>query len=653
VSSAGEPRRIALLGNPNTGKTTLFNRLCGLRHKTSNFPGTTQEARVGTLRAGNAELIDLPGIYSLELDLRESEICRRVLDGSLAAPGQPATPPDVILVVADATNLSRNLTLIGEALRRRLPTVVALNLADAAAKRGIEIDVAKLAQGLRCPVVLCSARTGEGLTGATGLDAALGAAAIPSVTPPGTREGLEDWAEALFVSAVRTRTAPAIDLTDRLDRALTHPVVGLLAFAMVMFGLFWSVFSLATVPMDLIEGLFGWLKGVVESALPPGIIRDFLAGGVVAGLGSMLVFLPQILALFFLISLLEDTGYLARGAFVMNRVLRPFGLSGHAFVPLLSSHACALPGIMACRGIPDPRERLATILVAPFMTCSARIPVYVLLTVVLFPGRPLHQAAAFTACYALGIGAGLLSALIARRSVARGPARGMAMELPAYRRPSLRTALITTYDRGIVFVRNAGTNILAICVLLWWLSAYPKVDPPAHVVELRAQADALVAANPTPPPVAGELLDQAAALEATHALEHSFAGRLGKFIQPVFQPLGFDWKLSVGVVTSFAAREVFVSTMAVMATGHDDAEDQGVLRALAESKRDDGATPIFTRPASWALLVYYVLAMQCLPTLAVTAKEAGGWKWAMLQLGWMNTVAYLAALAAHALAVAA
>lgn len=669
--------RVALLGNPNTGKTTLFNRLCGLRHKTGNFPGTTQEARVGFIKADQGdrpalELVDLPGVYSLELEQSEADIARRVLAGTLAPAGQPAAAPDAVCVVVDATNLARNLVLVGEALRRRLPTVVALNMIDLARKRGLLIDVAVLAERLGCSVIACNARGGEG---AEQIPRALAAARVPNLTPPGTRDGLEHWADEICTAAATSHNSSGAevhvehtDWTDRLDRVFTHPVGGLLMFAAVMFGVFWTIFALAEVPMNLIEGVFTRLSEWIAGVMPEGILREFLSGGVVAGLQGVLVFLPQICLLFFLISILEDTGYLARAAFVMNRFLAPFGLSGHAFMPLLSSHACAIPGIMACRAIPDRRERLAAILSAPFMSCSARIPVYVLLTVVLFPNQPLKQALAFSACYVLGIGAGLLSALLARRTILRGPARPMALELPTYKLPALRTAFLSTYDRAMSFVKNAGTNILAICVVLWWLSAYPKVDPPPGVADMRelsrlSEGSAIESerraprANPQHGERASDVLharaellrEQADRLEASHALERSFAGRLGKFIQPVFEPLGFDWKLSIGVLTSFAAREVFVSTMAVVVTGHDETSER-ITEELAAATRDDGVTPIFTPATSWALLVYYVLAMQCLPTLAVTARESGGWKWALLQLGWMCGLAYVFGAIAFAIA---
>lgn len=665
--------RVALMGNPNTGKTTLFNRLCGLRLKTSNFPGTTQEARLGFLRgeegvsAGRTiEVVDLPGIYGLELDMPEAAVCRGVLAGTLAPTGEAAAAPDAVCIVIDATNLARNLVLVGEVLRRRLATVVVLNMMDLARSRGVSINLAALSDALGCRVIPAVARKGEGLDAIQG---ALAEAVAPTRTVPGTQDALEDWADEVY-ARVATSGAQAgrWDPTDKIDRIAAHPLLGLALFAAVATGLFYAIFALAAYPMDWIEGVFTLLGGLVERALPEGILRDFLSQGVIAGVGATVVFLPQICLLFFLISLLEDTGYLARAAFVMDRWLRPFGLPGHAFMPLLSSHACALPGIMSARGVPDRRDRIATILVAPFMSCSARIPVYVLLTGLLFPESPGYQALAFTGCYALGAVAGLLSALVARRTILRGKGRPMALELPTYKLPSMRTALLTSYDRALVFVRKAGTNILAISMVLWWLSSYPHVTPPGEVTEIRAQAEAVKAGTVNSwnlndaareaelaamdevsrrGVVAEELNARADEIEARWNLEHSFAGRIGAAIQPVFAPLGYDWQISIGVMTSFAAREVFVTTMGVIVGG--DTED-GFTERVAEAKRDDGITPLFTPAVTWSLLVYYVLAMQCLPTLAVTAKEAGGVKWALIQLGWMSGLAYVGAMLVFQLA---
>ncbi len=633
--------RIALLGNPNVGKTTLFNRLSGSRHKTSNFPGTTQEAVLGRITINSVEhrLIDLPGIYSLNLDSSESSVCRAVLAGNLAPEGEAPAKPDTLVVVADSTNLLRNLALVAEAVRFRLPTVVVLNMADLARRRGIHADASRLSELLGCPVVAMSAKSGENVEA---LQSAIARATPPTATVGDSEADAERWADETY-AAIAVPAPEDIDddhdaLTDRLDRAFTHPVLGIIAFAAIMTGLFWVIFALAAYPMDWIDAIFANLGGWVEATLPQGAIRDLLANGVVAGIGGTVIFLPQICLLFLLISLLESTGYLARAAFVIDRVMRPFGLSGHSFVPLLSSHACALPGIMACRAIPDRRDRLATILVAPFMSCSARIPVYVLLVVILFPESPTMQAVAFAGCYIIGALAGLLSALIARRSFLRGKSSGMALELPSYRAPDLVLSLKTSAERGWVFLKKAGTVILAISIVLWWLSAYPNAGPSPEAESLRQQA-ALVSDN-----------EQIAALEAEadtldqrYATQNSYLGRIGSTIQPVFAPLGYDRQLTIGVMASFAAREVFATTMAVQVAGTEDLEEQGVQDAISSAQRDDG-TPVFTTATSWSLLIYYILAMQCLPTLVVTAREAGGAKWAFLQLAWMSGTAYLSAM---------
>lgn len=673
---------VPLLGNPNTGKTTLFNALCGLRHKTSNFPGTTQDARIGTLRramtgeAGAPEihLIDLPGIYSVELDQSEAEVCRNVLAGRLSPKAEPFGDPEGVCVVVDATNLPRNLVLVGEVLRRRLPTVVALNMMDLARQQGRQINLRTLEEQLGCRVIAVSARSGEGLEELT---AALFAATVPTRTPPGVQAELELWADriasralgasasGLVIGSVGSTGAPVAaalpraSLTDRLDPILVSPWTGVPIFAAIMVGLFYTIFSVAHFPMDWIDAIFAWTTGWIESHLPAGILRDLLSQGVVAGVGATVIFVPQICLLFFLISLLEDTGYLARAALLMDRVLRPFGLPGHAFVPLLSSHACALPGIMSARVIPDPKDRLATILVAPFMTCSARLPVYVLVTSLLFRDRPLLAGLAFVGCYALGAGAGLISALIARRTLLKGKSRPMVLELPTYKLPSLRTAAITTFDRGLVFLKNAGTNILAICIVLWWLGSYPRVAPPPEAEVMRQQAAELrqIGEAETVPEKKAHTLEQAEAqgeaaerLVAAHAREHSYVGRLGKTLEPVFRPLGYDWQLTIGVLTSFAAREVFVSTMAVVVRAGDadlDPGDAGAVQSVQQATRSDGVTPIFTTATCWSILVYFVLAMQCLPTLAVTAKESGSARWALLQFVWMSGVAYVAALVVY------
>jgi ferrous iron transport protein B len=636
------PYRIALVGNPNTGKTTLFNRLSGSRAKTSNFPGTTTAARIAQATLGNGhgridtEIVDLPGLYRLGLSTPESAICRQVLAGTGLY-----RKPDAVVVVVDACNLTRNLVLVGELLAYDEPVVVALNMVDLAQRRGLTLNAAALSKEIGCPVVPIVARRGEALDTLSAVVA--GVLAKGNGHAPLALDGdsaLEQWADRAVEASVTGVGSAGDTLTERLDKAFTHPVLGILVFAAVMGGMFWTLFALATIPMDLIEAVFSQLGTWVNQAFPPGAIRDLTADGIIGGIAGTAVFLPQICLLFFLISLLEDTGYLARAAFVMDRLLCRFGLPGHAFVPLLSSHACALPGIMSTRLIPDRRDRLATILVAPLMSCSARLPVYVFLTSMLFVGQPLYAAVAFAGCYLLGAVSALVSAAVLRRTLVKGTARPMVLELPSYKVPSLTNALIAARDQGFAFLKTAGTIIMAISIVMWWLSAYPKAPAAAQAVALQQQA-----ATATNPDTIQSLLSQADAVQAQAQQQQSFAGRIGRFAQPAFAPLGYDWQLTVGVLTSFLAREVFVSTMSVLLGGSDDPDlaDTGVIDRIRQARRDDGSL-LFTPATSASALVFFVLAMQCTSTLAVTRQETGSIKWAGVQLAYMSGLAYVAAL---------
>ncbi|HET9706333.1 MAG TPA: ferrous iron transporter B [Vicinamibacterales bacterium] len=617
--AAAAVQRVILIGNPNTGKTTLFNALCGARARTSNYPGTTTAVRTGVAEwpahQHPVSVLDLPGVYDLDLDTPESAVARTALFG------EGHHQDDLVVAIADAVNLPRNLVLVGQLLARLRRVVVVLNMTDLAARRRIGIDAAAMAWRLGVPVIPMIARKGEGLDALRDSWAAL-ARPRPADLPPATAslEALNAW--AMRVANQTTTNAAAASAhdpyTERLDRWLTHPVIGIGVFAAIMAALFWILFALATVPMDLIEATFAKLGDLVNATLPPGAVRELFAEGIVGGIAGTVVFLPQICLLFFLITLLEDTGYLARAAFVMDRPLAKFGLPGHAFVPLLTSHACALPGIMSTRLIPDWRDRLATILVAPFMSCSARLPVYVLLTTLLFEGRPAMAGLAFAGCYLLGGLAALFTAKLFGATMLKGRPRPMILELPTYKAPSLKNALLTSIEQGRSFLTTAGTVIVAICIVMWWLSAYPRVQ----------------SANGDP-------------VEPRAAQAASFAGQIGHALQPAFEPLGFDWQLTMGVMTSFLAREVFVSTMSVLAGGGDDADvDEGVVQRIRGMTRDDGR-PVFTMATAAAALVFFVLAMQCLPTLSVTRKETGGIKYAVLQLGYMSGLAYVAALAVY------
>lgn len=645
---AEQPRvsqaRVALVGNPNTGKTTVFNRLCGVRAKTANFPGTTASKRTGRTVVGathHIEVVDLPGVYQLHLDAPEARIVRELLTSR-----SRDVHPDAVVVVADASNLARNLVLVGEIIASRMPMVLCLNMMDVARRRELDVDIAALSARLGVPVVPTIGSKGIGLEAlrqamANVVDGP--APAWPSEVPaPGASfTEIVGWADRVMTATVHESTSSARPdrLTERLDRVLTHPVSGTLVFVIVMGGLFWTLFALATVPMDLIETIFTNAGEFLRHWLPSGPLRDLLIDGVIGGIAGTVVFLPQIMLLFFLISLLEDTGYLARAAFVNNRFFRRFGLPGQAFVPLLTAHACAVPAIMSTRLIPSRRDRLATILVLPFMSCSARLPVYVLLTSLLFATRPALAGLAFAGCYVLGAGAAFVTALLFGRTILRGQARPMMLELPGYKWPSINNAFVTAWDQGKVFLQTAGTIIFAICVVMWWLSAYPRASVPPEAAALRAQA---TVAGVTPEN-ADALNTQADALEAQARQGHSFAGRLGRFVQPAFGPLGYDWQLTDGLLTAFVAREVFVSTMSVLAGAGTHASDVGLVERIHTMKRDDGS-PVFTRATAASALVFFVLAMQCLATLTMTRRETGGLKYAAIQFAYMSGMAWIAAL---------
>jgi ferrous iron transport protein B len=645
-------RQVFLLGNPNAGKSTLFNRLTGLRAKTANFPGTTVERKTARVEwEGQAvQLTDLPGTYSLQAGTPEERLTADALLGQL--PGLPA--PDLCLAVVDASNLERNLFLVGQLIDQGLPVVVALNMMDLAQRHGLAIDADKLAAELGCPVVPVIATRGEGLdalrqTAARRLAAldAPAAPARPACSSCGVGAGCPfsrrfTWSEDLTSRVVRAHTVARASLTERIDRWATHPVLGVLIFLLVTFSVFFLIFRVAAIPMDAIDLLFSRVAAWAGEALPGHAGGRLISEGIIPGVGGILVFLPQILILFLFLALLEDTGYLARAAFVMDRLMRAVGLPGTAFVPLLSAHACAIPAIMSTRVIQDWRDRLVTILVLPLMTCSARIPVYAMVAGLLFHDRPREAALLFTGAYTLGILAALGMALLFKRTLLPGESQPLVLELPVYRIPSLRGVALQALERGWIFVRQAGSVILVISIVLWVLSSYPAREPSAAVLEKQAEVTRLAAAGESE--AAEVLAAEAGRLERQEALRHSFAGRLGRLIEPIVQPLGFDWQIGLGIVSSFAAREVVVSTLAIVyGLGEEGAEDADSLyAALRAAQRPDG-TPQFTTATCFSLLVFYVLAMQCLPTQAVTRRETGSWRWALFQLGYMSALAYLAA----------
>lgn len=634
---------LMLVSNPNAGKTTLFNQLTGLRHKTSNYPGTTLDLRSGTITLdGHTRLLyDMPGLYTLEGGLAEE----RIAIEAITAGDADTLRPGAIIQVVDSTNLVRNLFLAGQVLELGVPTVIALNMVDLAEKQGIEIDIESLEAHLGCPVVPIVARKGTGIESL--LDACLSALKSRHVPPPPRLlDGLSNiddearyrWAETVGESCIIHPGQAISKKTEAVDAVLTHPVAGMVAFFGVLFAVFYMIFSIATLPMALIDRFFGEVGGWVGAAIPEGQLQSLIVNGVIAGVGGVLVFLPQICILFFCLSILEDTGYLSRAACVVDRWLRRVGLPGKAFVPMLSAHACAIPAIMSARIIEDRNDRLITILVLPLMTCSARLPVYLMMTALLFPASPLKGALVFTGAYALGLFTAMAMAFIFRRALVKKPPSPLMIELPSYKMPSLKTALLAAYDRSFIFMRKAGTVILAISIILWWLMSYPRLDGSATA---SAATDDASGAIVTQTPVD-------AANEAQLALSHSYAGRTGRLVEPVLEPLGFDWKIGVAIVASFAAREVVVSALSVIyGVGDEGTEDKSLLLdKLRTAKRADG-TPVFTFATSASLLVFYVLAMQCLPTQAITHRETGSWKWAGLQVAYMTCLAYAASFIAY------
>lgn len=712
------PRVIALAGNPNSGKTTVFNALTGLRQKVANYPGVTVERRIGRCRlAGGTwiDVIDLPGTYSLISRSPDERIATAVLRGQ-----RPDTPaPDVVVVVVDASNLQRNLYLVSQLIEMGRPLVIALNMTDIAERRGVHVSPQRLAEQIGVPVVPL---VGHKKRGIAELKEALARAVVapmpdwplpqamreelllvggglaildkdgnqtngnghsdqprlshynaiaerlligdhgPDLTELAAREpvaallrhagarlaqlGIDPmhadveahygWIETVAAGATEKHDGappPQRTLSDRIDAVLIHRVWGLLIFAVAMAALFCSIFWLAQPLMDGIGAGVNWLANHATAWLAPGPLKSLISDGVIQGVGTVITFVPQIVLLFFFLAIMEDSGYLARAAFLMDRLLAKVGLQGKSFIPLLSSFACAIPGIMAARTIENRKDRLATIFVAPFMGCSARLPVYSLLIGTFFATySALARGGIMLAMYVLGIVAAVATAFVFKRTFLKGGGQTFILELPTYKLPQPGQVLRQMWSNTSAFLTKAGTTIFCLSILLWAVTYYPRLPQP--------RADAVRAASLH----SGASDDDAANAVTAAAEDFSLAGRFGHAVEPVIRPLGFNWKMGVGLVGAFAAREMFVGTMGIVySVGKVDDDTKGLSSAMQADRYPDGR--LVWRPlVAVSLLVWFVLAMQCMSTVAIVRRETGGWAWPIGMTVYMNALAYVACL---------
>ena len=623
------PLRVALAGNPNTGKSTLFNTLTGLRQHVANFPGVTVEHAEGSYEHEGAAVtvVDLPGLYSLSPQSLDESVAVDVLLGR--ARGVPA--PDVIVVVVDATSLDRHLLLASQLLAIGRPIVIALNRMDRVAAEGMCIDGPELIHELGAVVVPVSATRGDGIALLRHAIARAPSLPLPAFETgaPMSIERRFEWIAGVVERCVTRRPRVARTASDRIDAVLLHRVWGIVIFLAVLLLAFQAMFTAARPFTDAIEAGVAWASGFVMRSMPAGDLRSLAVDGALAGVGSVLAFLPQIALLFLLIGFLEDSGYMARAAFVVDRWVRPLGLQGRSFIPLVSGFACAVPGIMATRTIQQREERLATIMVVPLISCSARLPVYTLLIAAFVPAvrfGPIGlQSATMLGMYLLGTVAALGMAAVFRRTLLRSDTRALILELPSYSLPSARVLFASAWQRVRIFLRRAGTVIFALSILLWALGHYPQ--PPAS-----------------------------SAATAEQRLSYSALGRIGHAIEPAVRPLGFDWKIGVSVVASFAAREVFVSTMGTIYSVADDGDANTLASRLRDERDARSGALVYTPLVAIGLMVFYVFALMCTSTVAIVIRETGGgWvgiRWAALQFGYMLTLAYGAALLVHRIGLA-
>jgi ferrous iron transport protein B len=632
---------VALVGNPNVGKTTLFNALTGLNQHTGNYPGVTVEWKAGEwkIEGAKVEVVDLPGTYSLSAHSPDEAVVVASLLGEIASRPRP----DAIIALVDASNPERNLYLLSQIFDLGLPVVVALNMTDVAENKGMKIDTRQLSKNLGVPVVAMRANKREGLEplGAALLKALRERPAIPmppmckdprvASTPELIRERYA-WARRMLVDALERAPGPRETLSDRIDRVMTHKLWGSLIFLGLMALVFQSIFSWSQPLMDLAQNAVAALGALVLHPMSEGTLKSLLRDGVIAGAGSVIVFVPQIAALFFFIAILEDCGYMARSAFLMDKLFSRLGLSGRSFIPMLSSFACAVPGIMSTRTIDNPRERLVTMLVAPLMSCSARLPVYTIMIAAFVPATPIFgifngQGLTLLAMYLIGAATAIPVALILKNILMKNVSPMFLIELPPYKMPDARTVWRRVYHQCKAFVSGAGRMILMVAVVVWALSYFPRAA---------AMPSAAGVANAAPIPAT-----------PTEQLSQSFLGRAGRSLEPAFRPLGWDWRITVAALASFPAREVVVATLGTIFNLSVASDDDVRLRDRLKQATGADGKPLFNMAVAMSVMVFFALCMQCASTLSVIAKESGSWKWAAFAFSYMTVLAYAGAWLAY------
>jgi len=641
--------KIALLGNPNTGKSSVFNLLTGLRQQVGNFPGVTVDKRSGFVTVENVqhELIDFPGTYSIYPRSKEESVVFDVLS-------QPSHSqhPDHIIFVVDASNLQRNLLFFSQVYDLGIPCVLVLNMWDLAQRKGITISVDELSKLFpSVPIVQSNARVGLGkdriLQAIAGLKNSFvhqqsfidGYPLCPLEDVSAQKSEAEHRLKKIksaLVNVVQTNTPVGESISRKIDRVLIHPVFGYLIFALVLLTIFQFIFTFANAPMNWIDALFAHLSSWTSHVIQPGLVNDLLSQGIIPGIGGVVVFVPQIAMLFFFISILEESGYLSRVVFIMDRLMRPFGLNGKSVVPLMSSIACAIPGIMATRTISNWKERLITILVAPFMSCSARIPVYTLLISLVIPktfvfGFINLQGIVLFGLYSLGIVFALLVSFLLKLFIKQKEKGFLLMELPDYKNLRWGNVFINVLEKVKIFIIDAGKIILAISIILWFLASFGP--------DMKGSMDVFSKSNS----YQSMSEDEQSQAMASCKLSNSYIGILGKGMEPIIAPLGYDWKIGISLITSFAAREVFVGSLATIYAVQNEGDHQTLLIDRMRNEEKADGTPVFTLASGVSLMVFYVFAMQCMATLAVVKRETNSWKWPLIQLVFMGALAYLSA----------